>query len=212
MSWGDLIVQAVHSIGQTLSKTAADNEKGFDWPRWIADPPPAGYVWLAVVVSVGSLVLSVIALFLQRSDRSRDRRARVEDAWIKAVVLDECLPEFLTFLTTQNGLLLAIAQRPEPERAPAYLEASATFQRQSEELITRFQVLDVILASGYVKVADAVEALQDAVANHCAANSNVPGKHFEEFRSASALNATFSNCRTAVVNTLKTGHHGAAAT
>lgn len=179
----------------------------------LATKPPDGILWLTVLVATLAFVLSLIlavskfiAYLRSRRDREYDLRNRVNDAWIKAVVLDELLPSYLAFISEQQALVVAVAVEKAP-RAPAYKRAHAAFQKKSAAMLMEFQVLHALSGATYEIAEQVFEELEDDVARHCAANSGIAGKDFAQMKAVSAVEGSFARARQELVAHLREMHH-----
>ena len=122
---------------------------------------------VAFFISVVLGIVKLSELYNARRDRSRDQRAKVDDAWFKTIVLEGAIPDLRSFLETQRSALKHAATPPAGTVRP-YMAVMLRYAPASEELKIRLQPVEELSARSYATIINAVEALDDRIAPFCA--------------------------------------------
>jgi hypothetical protein len=132
-------------------------------------------LWDSIKLNVGllgfliSVVLAVVKgaeIYHARRDRSRDQRAKVNDAWFKTIVLDGAIPSIRSFLETQRGALKQ-ACSAHPGTARPYMAVWLRYKPESEELMIRLIPIEELSSNAYAALVHYLEILEDSVSPFC---------------------------------------------
>lgn len=117
---------------------------------------------LGFVISVILAGVKCVEFFNGRRDRSKDQRARVNDAWFKTIVLDGAIPAIRQFLDSQRSKFKQVNHYSANGVRP-FAAALRDYLQQSEDLKDRLRPVEELSVHAYETVIRAVEALDDAV-------------------------------------------------
>lgn len=138
----------------------------------LSSPPPAGLMWVAVVVALATLFWRVVTFGISRIDLRKERRLSVEDEfWFRTVIVPLCVDPLIEFIEWSTKEFRDLETGDGEEKPAAYRKALEQFQKRKEATLARFLMLQSLDGEIYPGVADRLDRIDDTVTEHCALNS-----------------------------------------
>jgi hypothetical protein len=113
------------------------------------------------------VLLIQIATFIYNNwiNRGRDQSAKVEEAWFRAIVLDDALPSLQGFLSMQLARFLELANDQVPT-VSRHVKFQIQYKNDLETLMRKFSMTECLSTRAMQSVILAVETLDDIVAKN----------------------------------------------
>jgi hypothetical protein len=120
----------------------------------------------ALAISVLVLVLQVASFFLTNfRNRKKDLSAKVDEAWFKSIVLDDCLPELQKFCATQRSKFEELA-RSSSQTVARHVTFISQFNAETESLQRKIAMTECMSVKALQLTVLEIEELGDSVATN----------------------------------------------
>lgn len=175
----------------------------------LGDAPPPWLLWIAVVITVSQLLISLYAFRWSVKSELRKRLVDIEDDyWFREVSHPFFVEPLFTFLTDMLGSFeaLAIQSDKSSERQTLHNEYLKKFRESKRLLRTRLSFLKASDPNVHVKVSNALMALEDKVTLFCACRAGVGGSEEYEIVKKDEIVELYETTIAACISDLKAHH------
>jgi hypothetical protein len=155
---------------------------------------------VAIVISLAVLAFNIATFFFANfRNRRQDQSAKVDEAWFKAIVLDDCLPELQKFCSTQRSKFEDLA-KGSSQTVAKHRDFLTQFSLESEALQRRLAMVECMSLETMQATLLEIEALGDVVVTN--ASKVLDSGRGPDIRSAALLETVqefdkrSSNCLT----------------
>jgi hypothetical protein len=150
--------------------------------------PANPWALFALIISFVVLIVQVSSFFLTNFfNRRRDQSAKVDEAWFKAIVLDDCLPELQKYAANQRAKFEELA-RGNNQTVAQHVQFMRQFNSESESLQRKLAMTECMSVKAMQATVLEVEQLEDVVATN--ASKVLDAGNTAEMREAALLSAT----------------------